>query len=78
MKYPFYIILGPSVDGECSYWLEGYGWTHDLRYATRFSADVLTRPLPPGAGQIIHYHDEHRTSIVSPIGVGSKVFQEYI
>ena len=44
----YFIILGPIVDDEPTYWNVDAGWTVSEKHASHLPKDVLTRPLPEG------------------------------
>ena len=48
-----FIICGPVVDEEQTYWHNERGWVVLLSNATTLPREILTSPLPPGASGIM-------------------------
>jgi hypothetical protein len=44
-----YIITGPVIDEEQTYWHNDHGWITELPDATTFPVQIVTTPLPVGA-----------------------------
>jgi hypothetical protein len=44
-----YIITGPIVDEEQTYWHNDHGWITELPDATTFPVQIVNTPLPEGA-----------------------------
>jgi len=48
-----FIIAGPVMSEEQTWWNNDQGWTPDFTEATTLPRDILTSSLPPGATGIM-------------------------
>ena len=80
MNNNHYIIYGPFVDEETTFWnQEVEEWTLDEDYATKMGRDVLTTPLPFGTTAIIERDENGNMQsflyTLPPIGNVHNIFE---
>lgn len=61
-----YVIAGPILNEEQTYWHNDRGWITDLGEATTLPREIITNPLPPGAAGIMELTPDGPVAFYTP------------